>query len=40
MENVGVAFEIQEHNEPLPVGFTKSSGYLVWDGKIDFTMKA
>ena len=39
MENVGVAFQILEDDQPLPIGFTKSSGHLVWDVKMDFTRK-
>ena len=40
MSNVGIAFNILEDNEELPVGYKKSSGHLVWDLKMDFTRKA
>jgi hypothetical protein len=40
MYNVSVAFKILEENESLPPGFTKSSGHLVFDVKMDFTRKA
>jgi len=39
MYNVGVAFKILDDNEPLPVGYSKSSGHLIWDVKMDFTRK-
>lgn len=31
MENVSVVFDILEDGQPLPVGYAKSSGHLVWD---------
>ena len=40
MKNVAVAFEILETGEPIPVGWTKSSGHIVFDVKMDFTRKA
>ena len=40
MSNVSVAFEILEPGQPIPVGWTKSSGHLVWDLKMDFTRKS
>ena len=40
MSNVAVAFEILEPNKPIPVGWKKSSGHLVFDVKMDFTRKA
>ena len=40
MYNVAVAFKILEDHEPLPVGWTPSSGHLVFDVKMDFTLKA
>ena len=40
MYNVSVAFQILEDDEELPVGYTKSSGHLVFDVKMDFTRKA
>ena len=40
MFEVGVAFKILDDHESTPVGYTKSSGHIVWDIKIDFTRKA
>ena len=40
MYNVAVAFKILEHGESLPVGYTKASGHMVFDVKMDFTRKA
>ena len=40
MYNVGVAFEIMEDGEILPVGWSKSSGHIIFDVKMDFTRKA
>lgn len=40
MSNVLVAFEILEEGDPIPIGWTKSSGHLVFDVKMDFTRKA
>ena len=41
MPNVSVvAFEIVENGKPAPVGWTKTSGHLIWDLKMDFTRKA
>ena len=40
MFNVSVAFEILENGKPAPVGWTKTSGHLIWDLKMDFTRKA
>ena len=40
MKNVAVAFEILADGTPIPVGWTKSSGHLVFDVKMDFTRKA
>ena len=40
MYNVGVAFQILENDESLPVGWKPSSGHIVWDVKMDFTRKA
>jgi hypothetical protein len=40
MYNVSVAFKILEDSEHLPVGWTKSSGHIVFDVKMDFTRKA
>ena len=40
MKNVAVAFEILDQGEQAPVGWSKSSGHLVFDVKMDFTRKA
>ena len=40
MFQVGVAFKILTDNEHLPVGYTKTSGHMVFDIKMDFTRKA
>ena len=38
--NVGTAFEIMEDSENAPVGWSKDTGHLIWDVKIDVTKKA
>ena len=40
MKNIGVAFEILEHKENMPVGWSKVTGHLVFDIKMDFSRKA
>ena len=40
MANVSVAFKILEKDQPIPVGWSKSSGHMVFDVKMDFTRKA
>ena len=40
MFEVGVAFKILDDHESTPVGYTKSSGRIIWDIKMDFTRKA
>ena len=40
MDNVEVAFDIEEDGTPIPIGYKEASGHLVWDVKIDFTRKA
>ena len=40
MDHFEVSFDIQEHGTPIPVGYKKNSGHLVWDVKIKFTRKA
>ena len=40
MCNVGIAFEILEDKQPTPVGWSRQSGHLVFDVKMDFTRKA
>ena len=40
MLNVSVGFNILEHDNCVPVGWTKSIGHTVFDVKMDFTRKA
>ena len=40
MMNVGVAFQILQDNEQVPAGWSKQSGHLIFDVKMDFTRKA
>jgi hypothetical protein len=40
MHNVGIAFEILEDGENIPVGWKKASGHLVFDIKMTFERKA
>ena len=40
MHNVGVAFEILETGAKAPAGWSKVTGHLVFDVKMDFTRKA
>ena len=40
MYNVSVAFKILEDNEHLPVGYTESSGHLIFDMKMNFERKS
>ena len=40
MTEVGIAFEVLEHGEKAPKGWSKVTGHLVWDVKMDFTRKA
>ena len=37
---MGVAFNVLEDHENFPVGWTKASGHLIWDVKMDFTQKS
>ena len=39
-KNVGIAFRILAEGERAPAGYTKSSGHLIFDVKMDFTRKA
>ena len=39
MFNVGVAFEVLDAGERAPHGWSKVTGHLVWDVKMDFTHK-
>ena len=40
MFEVGVAFKVLDDHEELPVGYTPTSGHLIWDVKMNFTRKA
>ena len=40
MTNVGVAFDILPPGERPKPGYTKASGHIVFDVKMDFTRKA
>ena len=40
MTNVSIAFDFLDHGVKPPPGYTKSSGHLIWDLKMDFTRKA
>ena len=40
MGNVKVAFHILSDNDSIPDGYTKASGHLIFDVKMDFTRKA
>ena len=40
MTEVGVAFEVLEENIKASVGWSKVTGHLVWNVKMDFTRKA
>jgi hypothetical protein len=40
MTKVGVAFEVLEEEMKAPIGWSKVTGHLVWDVKMDFTRKA
>ncbi len=40
MYEVGVAFQILEDDEHVPVGYAEANGHVVFDVKMDFTRKA
>ena len=40
MFNMGVAFQILEDDEAIPVGWKRASGHMIFDVKMDFTRKA
>ena len=40
MYNISVAFEILENGKRASAGRKKTSGYLIWDLKMDFARKA
>jgi hypothetical protein len=35
--NVGVAFEVLEDGKRAPPGWTKASGHIIWERKMNFT---
>jgi hypothetical protein len=35
-----IAFKMLPQGELAPIGYTQSSGHLIWDLKMDFTRKA
>ena len=40
MSNIGIAFEILEEKKATPVGWSKVTGHMIFDVKMDFTRKA
>ncbi len=40
MHNVGIAFQVQESDKGAPIGWSKVTGHIIFDVKIDFTRKA
>ena len=40
MKEVGVVFEILDYGIRAPIGWSKVTGHLVLDAKIDFTRKS
>ena len=40
IKNMGVVIDVLEDLKNVPVGWTKASGHLIWDAKMDFTQKA
>eukprot|EP00957_Ditylum_brightwellii_P165490 12599481-Ditylum_brightwellii.AAC.1 len=40
MTNIGIAFEVLPDGESAPAGQSKVTGHLIWDVKMDFTLKA
>jgi hypothetical protein len=40
MHTILVAFDIKPERTTIPLGYTKSSGHIIWDVKMDFTRKA
>ena len=40
VRNVGVAFEVLTYGKQAPPGWSKVTGHLIWDLKMDFTRKA
>ena len=40
MMNVGIAFQVLEHSENVPVGWHVVTRHIIFDVKMDFTRKA
>ena len=40
MHNVGIAFSVLDAGQEAPVGWSKESGHIIYDVKMDFTRKA
>ena len=40
MTELGIAFEVLDDEIRAPIGWSKVTGYLVWDAKTDFTRKS
>ncbi len=40
MHNVGIAFSVLDAGQDAPVGWSKESGHIIYDVKMDFTRKA
>ena len=40
MGNIGIAFEIQPEGVKAPQVWTKASGHIIWDAKMNFERKA
>ena len=40
MHNVGIAFLVQDEGQQAPVGWSKVTGHIIYDVKMDFTRKA
>ena len=40
METINVAFDFQQEGASAPRGYSKTSGHIIWDVKMDFTRKA
>ena len=40
MHNIGIAFSVLDAGQDAPVGWSKESGHIIYDVKMDFTRKA
>jgi hypothetical protein len=38
--NIGIAFEVLDDGASAPKGWSKVTGHIIWDVKMDFTRKA